>query len=97
MIMRVIPLRAVPNQRLSFSNGSDLWEIEIKVATVTMVCSLWLNNKPVLLGSRIVAGVPLIPYPRLAANGNFLILTADDEEPWWELFESTQQMVFSDD
>lgn len=96
-MMKLIPLRAVPNQRFSFSNGRDLWELELKVAAVTMICSAWLNNEVVLLSSRVVAGVPLIPYRRLTGAGNFLILTADEEEPWWEKFETTQQLVFSDD
>ena len=92
--MKTIPLRAVPNQRFTFSNGQDRWVIEIKVAISSMICNLWLNDEPVILGSRIVAGVPIIWAPRLATGGNFGILTEGGEEPWWESFGTTQQMVF---
>lgn len=92
--MIIIPLRAVPNQRLSFTRGENRWELELKVALSSMICSVWLNDEVVLLGSRVVAGVPLIPYPRFFEEGNFGILTAEDEEPWWEEFETTQQLVF---
>lgn len=92
--MRVISLRAVPNQRFSFVNGQDRWQIEIKVAIESMICSLWLNEEAVLLGSRIVAGVPMIPYPHMTEHGNFGILTDGDDEPWWQEFGKSQQMIF---
>jgi len=95
--MKIIPLRAVPNQRFTFANDQDRWVIEIKVAITSMICNIWLNDEPVILGSRIVAGVPIIWSPRLATDGNFGILTEGGEEPWWEKFETTQRMVFWND
>lgn len=95
--MIVIPLKAIPNQRFSFIQGGDRWVIELKVAIKSMICSLWINDEVVLLGTRVVAGVPIIPHQRLTRYGNFGILTDNDMEPWWEEFESTQQMVYWND
>lgn len=96
--MKIIPLRAVPNQRFTFPNGQDRWVIEIKVAISSMICNVWLNGKLLTpIPSRIVAGVPIIWSQRLATNGNFGILTEGEEEPWWENFETTQRMVFWND
>lgn len=95
--MIVIPLRAVPNQSFSFIPEQDRWVIELKVGINSMLCSLWFNDKIVIRGSRVVAGVPIIWTPRLAVNGNFGILTEGDSEPWWELFETSQQLVYWND
>ena len=95
--MITIPLRAIPNQRFSFAHGQDRWVIEIKVAIESMICNLWLNDSPVLMGTRIVAGVPIIWTPRLAVNGNFGIITEGDDEPWWQLFETSQRLVYWND
>lgn len=89
----VIALDAVPNQDFTFDNVSGHWQIDIKTANTSMLCDLRLNGEILLLGSRIVAGRPIIPYGHLAANGNFAILTDADEQPWWERFGMNGQVL----
>lgn len=92
--MKIIPLRSVPNQKLSFTNGEDFWELEIKVAINTMICNIWRNGELIIQGSRIVSGVPMIPYRQLAGHGNFAIMTENEDEPNWRNFETNQRLVF---
>lgn len=90
----VINIEATPNQEFTFDRGEDHWRISIKTANTSMICDLRLNGETLLLGSRIVNGRPIIPYKNLSANGNFAILTDDDEAPWWEKFGKSQFLVF---
>lgn len=89
-----INLIKAPNQSLSFNEGSNLWEIRIVTANQVMAADILLNGDPVVLGQRIVAQAPIIPYPHLSEQGNFAILTQGEELPWWEGFETDQQLVF---
>lgn len=59
-----------------------------------MIVDLVLNDEPILTGARIVAGTPLIPYKFLQGSGNFMLLTEQDEIPYWERFGIDQQLIY---
>jgi hypothetical protein len=92
--MKIIPLRALPNQRFTFEHGEDRWEMHVGATGDVMFADVTFNDEIILLGSRIVAETPLIPYQYLALAGNFVLLTEDNDMPNWKKFETNQQLVF---
>lgn len=93
--MRIIDLAATPNQSFSVTLEGNRWDFVIKQATTSMIADVTLNETMRLTGIRIVAGTPIIPYEYLQGEGNFLILTENEEIPNWERFGVDQIMIFS--
>lgn len=93
--MQTIPIQSVPNQSLSVTIDRQRWTLTIKAAVSSMVVDLSLNDDVIVRGLRIMPNQPLIPYQYLATVGNFLMLTADDQIPWWERFGVDQQLVYA--
>lgn len=91
--MRTIPLSAVPNQSLSVRLDDTRLVLRLKEANGVMVADLERDNETVILGTRVLAGEPIIPY-RYLEQGNFLILTINDELPDWNLFGISQTLVY---
>jgi hypothetical protein len=93
--MRIIPIDPVANQEFSVTLDGNRWQITLKEARGVMCANVILNNATVLLGQRVVAGTPIIPYEHLQSFGNFLLLTVDDELPYWDRFGIDQQLVYA--
>lgn len=90
-----IPIMATANQSFTFTDPAGvLWELTIKAARVIMCADIVRDGRTLVQGQRIVADTPIIPYKYLSTQGNFVILTQDDDLPWWESFGDTQQMVY---
>ncbi|CAB3812283.1 phage baseplate plug family protein [Achromobacter denitrificans] len=94
--MRDIGLLAVPNQTFSVTINGILWELSIKVACGTMLADVRRDGTDLVLGQRIVAEFPILPYRYLSHEGNFAILTQEGELPWWEEFGRSQSLVYLD-
>ena len=92
--MRDISLLAVPNQTFSATINGVLWELTIKVAIGTMLADVRRDGVDLVLGQRIVAEFPILPYRYLSHQGNFAILTRDGELPWWEEFGRSQSLIY---
>ncbi|WP_373568872.1 phage baseplate plug family protein [Pseudomonas chlororaphis] len=93
--MRDIPLSAIPNQDLTVTLDSNRWTLRIKAGINIMLADIYLNDAPLLMGQRLVAGTPLIPYRFLQGSGNFWFLTENDELPWWERFGVDQLLTYA--
>ena len=93
--MRIIDIDPVPNQEFSVTVDGNRWDFVIKQAVSSMICDLSLNDQVILSGIRIVAGTPIIPYAYLRGQGNFLILTENDEIPYWSQFGTNQQLIYA--
>lgn len=91
--MRTIPLAAIANQELSVRLDNERLVLRLKEASGVMVADLDRNGVRVLSGVRVLAGEPIIPY-RYMENGNFMVLTVDEELPDWRRFETTQSLVY---
>lgn len=91
--MRTIPTAAVPNQSLSVRVDETRLVLRLKEANGVMVADLERDNETIILGTRVLAGEPIIPY-RYLEQGNFLILTINDELPDWNLFGISQTLVY---
>lgn len=92
--MRDITLLAVPNQTFSATINGVLWELTIKAAIGTMLADVRRDGVNLVLGQRIVAEFPILPYRYLSHQGNFAILTRDGELPWWEEFGRSQSLIY---
>lgn len=92
--MRDITLLAVPNQTFSATINGVLWELTIKAAVGTMVADVKRDGVDLVLGQRIIAEFPILPYRYLSHQGNFAILTRDGELPWWEEFGRSQSLIY---
>ena len=92
--MRLVDLLAVPNQKFSATINGVLWEVTIKVARGTMLADVRRDGVDLVLGQRIVAEYPILPYRYLSHQGNFAILTRDGQLPWWEEFGRSQSLIY---
>ena len=70
-----IELKKIPNQSLVFENNKARFEIKLNCVGDAMVATIKKNDAEILSGVMLAAGVPLIPYPHLAIDGNFIIYT----------------------
>lgn len=93
--MQIIDIAQVPNQSFSVTLEGVRWDIRLKQAASSMTADLAADGVPVVSGQRIVAGTPIIPYSYLANDGNFLVMTENDELPNWELFDVNQVLVYA--
>lgn len=91
--MRVINLEAIANQELSVRLDGSLYDIRIKEANGVMVADISRDSNILILGTRIVAGVPILPY-KYQEKDNFILLTENDEIPYYTLFASTQSLIY---
>jgi len=95
-----IPLRNIPTQSLSIELDGNGYDILIRaVNTLTaqvMSFDITINNEIVVIGQRVVAGTPVIPYRELTEyGGNFFILTNDGDLPDYNEFEISQYLIFA--
>jgi hypothetical protein len=93
--MQIIPLASVPNQSFTVTLDGNRWGFRIKAARDCMCADVSLNEQDVVLGQRIVAGTPVLPYRQLAIFGNFILLTDNDDLPDWEKFSTGQLLVYA--
>lgn len=88
-----IPLRAVPAQEFTVQVDEQRFVMRFVDAVSCVAVDLTVNGVVVLLGQRIVAGTPVIPYSYLE-TGNFLILTENEMLPDWREFGISQTLVY---
>lgn len=84
--MYTVPLEASPNQSISFGVDGASWQVRVCQATDHMYADIYRNGAALILGTRCLGGVGLLPYRYLHAPnfGNFIF----DAEPDWESFGS---------
>lgn len=92
--MILIPLDAVANQSFTINLDGSSYDIAIKETNGVMAANIVRDGATLLLGTRIVAGTPLIPYDYLQL-GNFILTTENDEIPYYTQFGVTQQLLYA--
>lgn len=88
-----IPLRAVPAQEFTVQVDEQRFVMRFVDAVSCVAVDLTVNGAVVLLGQRIVAGTPVIPYSYLE-TGNFFILTEQEALPDWREFGVSQTLLY---
>lgn len=91
--MLEIPLSALPRQSFSIQLGQNLYDIAISACQDIMAVDIVKNGVAIVSGQRAVAGYPIIPYEYLE-DGNFLILTANEDYPDYTEFGITQTLMY---
>lgn len=99
--MLQVPITNIPNQSLSFSADNNLYDIRIHATgdndepgTEVMTFDISINGVVIITGIRAVAGFPIIPSVYLQ-NGNFIVLTENDDYPDWNQFGISQQLIYT--
>lgn len=93
--MIILSLEQVPNQTLQFNNSGARYDVTIKEVNGIMAVDVSIDLVPVITGHRVGAGIPFLPY-KYIEEGNFMIITENDELPYWDKFGDTQTMFYID-
>lgn len=93
--MRQIPLQAVPNQSLSFTQDGNRWDVTIKQAVTSMIADVTINDVRIISGVRIPGDDFILPYTYIGVlQGNLMLTTQRDMLPGWEEFGVTQSLFY---
>jgi uncharacterized protein DUF6983 len=94
--MQTIPLQAIPNQAFNILLDNHNYNIEIKEIRGLMAATIARDNVIIQSGTRIVSGTPLMPYQYQEDDaGNFIMLTANQEYPYYTQFGISQYLVYA--
>jgi hypothetical protein len=88
-----IDLAAIPNQTVSIRLDDQLYRITIRETRGVMSADIMRDDELLIQGARIVAGTPILPYV-YQENGNFVLLTEDEEYPYYDKFGESQSLVY---
>lgn len=88
-----INLDPVANQSFSVQLDGARYVVRLVATNGVMAADIERDGVAVVTGSRVLPGVPLIPYTHLEA-GNFMLVTAGDDLPDWPRFGVDQFLVF---
>lgn len=92
--MQTIPLRAMPNQSLSFTLDGNRWEVTVKQAVEIMIANVTINDDVIILGAQLLPGTPVLPYPYLMNFGNLILIVENEQLSDWRRFETDQTLVY---
>jgi hypothetical protein len=92
--MMEIPLQAVANQSLTVTLEGSRFALTLKETHGVMALDVERDGVELLRGHRIVPAAPLLPYRFLQDGGNFVLLTENDELPYYTQFGFSQQLVY---
>jgi hypothetical protein len=88
-----IDLAAIPNQTVSIRLDDQLYKITVRETRGVMSVDIVRDDVELVMGARIVAGTPLLPY-LYQEVGNFVLLTEDEEYPYYTKFGDSQSLVY---
>lgn len=91
--MKLIPLKPFPRQSLSVVLEGALYELSLKECNGIMAVSVTRDDAVIVNNRRAVAGAPIIPS-RYLNDGNFFIITDNDELPYYTAFEGSDVFVW---
>lgn len=97
-----IPLQAVPSQTLSILLDGNNYDIRLHscdstpqtFGTAIMTVSITRNGTLIVDNVRATPGFPIIGYPYLL-EGNFVIITRNDEYPNYNFFGINQYLIYA--
>lgn len=94
--MKEIPLNMVEKQSLSVLIDGVLFELAFKLCNGIMAATIIRDGVTVVENRRVVAGVGIIPQGDREA-GNFLILTNNDDLPYFSRFAATDALIYANE
>lgn len=90
---QVVPLQALPNQSLQIPLDSNQWDISLKAANGFIAATFTLNGVIVQENVHLVSQQMILQYD-YEENGNFALITQNDEIPDYTQFGITQQLTY---
>lgn len=94
--MLVVALQAIPKQSFTVVLSDLLYDVDLIETNGCMSMNVTRAGEVVAAGQRCVAKQLVLPYAALEDGlGNFLFLTQNNELPYWQLFTSTQALLFA--
>lgn len=94
--MREIKLNPVEKQSLSVLIDNVLFELSFKLCNNIMAATIIRDGVTIVENRRVVAGVGIIPEGD-REEGNFMILTDNDNLPLFSQFATTSLLVYADE
>lgn len=91
--MKQIPLKSFPRQSLSVVLEGSLYELSLKECNGIMAVTVVRDGATIVNNRRAVAGMLIIPS-RYLNDGNFVIVTDNDELPYYSEFEASNAFVW---
>lgn len=88
-----IKLMQYPNQTFPVTLDSSRYEITIKDVDQCLTIDITKDDAVIIQGCRILPNSLIIPYTYLT-DGNFILVTQDEELPDWNQFEITQELFY---
>lgn len=92
--MKEIPLNMVEKQSLSVLLDGNMYELSLKTCNGIMAATIIRNGVTIVENRRVVAGVGIIPEGHLE-DANFIILTYNDDLPYYAEFAGTHVLVYA--
>lgn len=96
--MQQVPLQAIPVQSLTLQLDNNSYDIVVRAVnsgdTQVMTFDIAINNVAIISGQRVVPNFPIISYSYLY-NGNFMMLTQDDDIPDYTKFQISQYLIYA--
>ena len=94
-----VPIVNSPNQSLSITLDGNRYDIRIhackdNLGNLVMAFDIAQNGTMIVEGMRAVAGFPIIPSAYLE-NGNFVVVTQNDEIPNYTKFGISQNLIYA--
>lgn len=94
--MQTIQLVPVEDQSFTITLDGSRYTIRIFYIGTTMAADISRNEIVLTTGQRITSGEMLIPFGSLQGlNGNFLLLTLNEELPDFNQFGLTQTLMYA--
>ncbi len=88
-----LEISAIPNQTISARLDDAFYIITLKTAAGIVSADINRDGVDIVQGQRVSAGSAIIPYEYLA-NGNFVIITENEEYADYQKFGSTQFLLY---
>ena len=92
--MMQISIEPIPSQEFSITLDGSFYTIKLTATDEIISCDITRDNVVILSGHRCVPQYPIIPYQYLA-DGNFMIVTSNDEYPNYTKFNNTQFLIYA--
>ncbi len=91
--MRIINIQPIANQSFTTVLNAKRYDFTIKETRGSMSITVIRDNIVLASGLRVVPDTPILPYPYLM-DGNFFLLTENQEYPDYRQFGITQQLIY---
>lgn len=88
-----LEISAIPNQTISARLDDAFYIITLKTAAGIVSADINRDGVDIVQGQRVSAGSAIIPYEYLA-NGNFVIITENEEYASYEKFGASQFLLY---